>query len=257
MDISLVQLDIVLGDPERNVRNVERLLPPLSGRDLVVLPELWSTGYCLAEASRHGSKLGDGVMSVMSEWSRRFSFHLAGSVLEEDAGAIYNTHVLASPEGKLDHYRKIHLFGPMNEPMYLRAGDRAVVVDAPWGRTGLAVCYDLRFPALFQTYAVAGARVLIVVAEWPAIRIEHWRTLLRARAIETQSFVVACNRVGSDSATLFGGHSVIIDPWGETIAEAGVAETVVNASIDLALVEEVRRKIPVMESRRDEACSLK
>ncbi len=132
-----------------------------------------------------------------------------------------------------------------------RAGERATLAKLPWGTAGLAICYDLRFPELFRGYALAGARLILLPAEWPHPRLAHWRTLLRARAIENQYFVAACNRVGADpNGTRFFGHSTLIDPWGEAIAEAGEEPCLLTATLDLAQVEEIRRKIPVFEDRR-------
>jgi predicted amidohydrolase len=140
----------------------------------------------------------------------------------------------------------------MEEEHYLAAGETTPTFDLPWGRCALAICYDLRFPELFRKYALAGASIIFVPAEWPQARLEHWRTLLRARAIENQLFVVACNRVGESKGTEFCGHSAIYDPWGEPVVEGDRNEVLLTADIDLRLVEEVRRRIPVFADRRVE-----
>jgi predicted amidohydrolase len=140
----------------------------------------------------------------------------------------------------------------MDEEKYLTPGEEPVIVDLPWGRSGLAICYDLRFPELMRGYALGGVRLILIPAEWPHPRRAHWRTLLRARAIENQCFVVACNRVGTTGSTTFFGSSAVIDPWGETLVEAGEVETLLTVTIDTDLVEAVRRKIPVFADRRPE-----
>jgi predicted amidohydrolase len=112
------------------------------------------------------------------------------------------------------------------------------------------ICYDIRFPELARRLALGGAKLLLVPAEWPNPRLHHWRTLLTARAIENQMYVVACNRTGVSGSTSFFGHSMVIDPWGEIVAEADEQETILQATIDLALVDEVRTRIPVFEDRR-------
>jgi predicted amidohydrolase len=117
---------------------------------------------------------------------------------------------------------------------------------------GLTICYDLRFPELFRRYALAGAKLIFVPAEWPHPRLMHWQTLLRARAIENQLFVVACNRVGVVGKTHFCGHSAVIDPWGETIVEGDESEMLLTAEIDLGLVDDVRQRIPIFADRRPE-----
>ena len=151
-------------------------------------------------------------------------------------------------------YRKIHLFRLFDEHKWLGEGETPVALELPWGTTGLAICYDLRFPELFRRYAVAdGAKLIILCAEWPAVRVEHWRSLLIARAIENQCFVAATNACGETGGTLFGGHSMIIDPWGAVIAEAGENEGLVTAAFDLADVDAARQAIPVFEDRRPDA----
>ncbi len=163
-----------------------------------------------------------------------------------------NLFALFSPEGKLTHtYAKLHLFRLMDEELWLDPGTEPTLAKLPWGRTGLAICYDLRFPELFRDYALAGARLMIIPAEWPYPRLMHWRTLLRARAIENQCFVVACNRVGQDpSGTHFFGHSAILDPWGEAIVEGDTEADLLTATIDLAQVDLIRAKIPIFEDLR-------
>jgi predicted amidohydrolase len=122
----------------------------------------------------------------------------------------------------------------------------------PWGKSAIAICYDLRFPELFRSYALAGARIVFLSAAWPYPRLEHWRTLLQARAIENQLFIVACNQVGESKGERFFGHSAIYDPWGRLVVEAGDSKVLLTASVDMALVEEVRQTITVFADRRPE-----
>jgi predicted amidohydrolase len=124
------------------------------------------------------------------------------------------------------------------------------MIGTAWGMVGLAICYDLRFPELFRAYALAGTHTVIIPAEWPNPRMAHWQTLLRARAIENQMFIIACNRVGQSGNTTFFGRSCIIDPWGETIVEAGEQAILLTADIDIDVVDTVRKKIPVFADRR-------
>jgi predicted amidohydrolase len=140
----------------------------------------------------------------------------------------------------------------MAEDHFLVPGDRLALAESPWGTAGLAICYDLRFPEQFRAYALAGARLALLCAEWPNPRLAHWQTLLRARAIENQFFVVACNRVGSSAGTSFFGHSCVIDPWGEVLAEGGDGEELVTAVLDLHRVEEARARIAALADRRPE-----
>jgi omega-amidase len=164
---------------------------------------------------------------------------------------VYNTAVLYDDEGQPRlSYSKTHLIGLMAEDRFLARGDSAGTAQMPWGVTAQAICYDLRFPELFRRYGLAGARLVLLPAEWPDRRIEHWRTLLKARAIENQCFVVACNRVGSDRDNTFGGCSAAIDPWGKVLVEGGEQPGLFTASLDFAEVDEVRRFLPVFRDRR-------
>jgi predicted amidohydrolase len=123
-------------------------------------------------------------------------------------------------------------------------------MELPWGLTGIAICYDLRFPELLRRYAVQGAKLIIIPAEWPIERIDHWRALLQARAIENQAYIVATNSAGKTGDKIFGGHSAVIDPWGKVMVELGEQPGLATVDIDLDYVDTVRARIPVFEDRR-------
>jgi omega-amidase len=252
--ISLGQMDVALGSKEKNLETVKWMTAEASKRDsdIVIFPELWSTGYDLANAGEHATPIQDGVFAETAALSRQFGLHILGSNLSivED-GQFGNTAVLVDPQGETRGvYNKVHLFAPMDEDRYLTPGDSAVLAELPWGRTGIAICYDLRFPEIFRSYGVAGASLILIPSEWPFPRLEHWRTLLRARAIENQLFVAACNRVGTTGDTRFFGHSMVVDPMGEIIVEGGEEETLLTASIDLDQVQRVRSLFNVNDDRR-------
>jgi len=218
----------------------------------VVFPELWSTGYDLARSSVHATPMDRGLFSQMADLARENSLYVMGSLLEDSGHGYRNTAVVASPEGKLvGSYSKSHLFRPMEEAVYLVPGREAPVFDLPWGTSALAICYDLRFPELFRRYALLGAKVVFLVAEWPRPRLLHWQTLLRARAIENQLFVVACNRVGESGDWSFFGHSAVYGPSGELVVEAGEDEFLLTAVLDLDRVEETRRSMTVFQDRNE------
>ena len=252
--LSLGQMDIRFGDPAANFATVTRMTEEAKrrGSDLILFPELWSTAYDLTHASRYASTLTSGLFAGLSALAARTGIHILGSTLsllgENQFG---NTLTVFSPDGALlADYSKIHLFRLMDEHQYLTAGDKPILVDLPFGRAGLAICYDLRFPELFRGYALAGAQMIFLPSEWPHPRLSHWQTLVRARAIENQMFVFACNRVGSDPSNEFFGHSLAVDAWGEVLAEGGEGEELITVAADPANVEEARRKIPVMQDRR-------
>jgi omega-amidase len=252
--ISLGQMDVVLGEPARNLERARALAGEAAARssDVLVLPELWSTGYDLERAAAHATRPDGGMFAAVAELAREHRLYITGSLLGKIAGGgVGNMAVLFGPEGEaLATYSKIHLFRLMDEEKHLAAGDELALAETPWGKTGLAICYDLRFPEQFRAYALAGATIVFLPSEWPHPRLAHWRTLLRARAIENQFFVVACNRVGESKNTRFFGHSTIVDPWGELVVEGGEQEMLLTATIDTAQVAAVRERIPVLSDRR-------
>jgi omega-amidase len=256
LTISLGQMDVSLGEPEQNLGRVKTLAAEAGrrGSDVLVLPELWSTGYDLENAAAYATTIDQGIFETVAELAGEHKLHILGSCLSLlGEGRYGNTAVLFGPDGQVaGHYSKVHLFRLMEEEQYLTAGDRLALLETAWGATGLAICYDLRFPEMFRHYALAGARIVFLPSEWPHPRLAHWRTLLRARAIENQLYLVACNRVGRSKGADFFGHSCIIDPWGEAVVEAGESELLLTATVDLDRVDAVRRTIPVFSDRRPE-----
>lgn len=253
LNISLAQMDVKVGDPEVNFERAANWVEEAAARgsQLVLFPELWSSGYALEDWESLSSELDTGIFARISQLARQHKVAVAGSLLEKRNGKAYNTFALYGPGGERQaSYSKVHLFRLMEEDRWLAAGDRLALVEAGWGLTGLAICYDLRFPEMFRRYALDGARLILLPAEWPARRIAHWQTLLRARAIENQVFVAAVNRVGESRGENFGGLSAVLDPWGDPVVEGGNREALLTAEIDLEQVDEVRRRIPVFEDRR-------
>lgn len=258
LTLSLGQMDIALGQPDVNLERVREWTREAArrGSALALFPELWSTSYADEHLARLADPLGEGLFAQLSELARGERIAIGGSVLERRDGRLYNTFALYGGDGSLQAvYRKVHLFRLMGEDRWLAPGDRLELVETEWGMTGLGICYDLRFPEMFRRYALAGARLILLPAEWPAARAYHWQTLLRARAIENQTFVAACNRVGLLRGESFGGRSAVIDPWGEALVEGGGSETLLTAEIDLDKVDEVRGQIRVFEDRRPDVYS--
>ncbi len=250
--VSLAQINIRLGQPEQNLLRAQEMVASAaqSGSQLILFPELWTTGYDLAEGPRH-ARANLELLAEIKVLAAESRVSIGGSYLLAGPGGVYNTYVLISPNGEEIRYSKIHLFRLMDEHIHLQAGEASQLAAFPWGQAGLAICYDLRFPELFRKYALAGALATFMVAEWPARRIFHWQTLLRGRAIENQMFFGAVNAVGRTGDETFGGRSALIDPWGETICEAGAEEeALIAGAIDPAAVERIRQTIPVFSDRR-------
>lgn len=232
------------------------LAEALPDADMVVLPELWVPGAFNLTAARDvatplSSPVMDRIRSLAADAS---TWVHAGSFAEAlPDGRIFNTAVLIEPSGDIvATYRKRHLFGfATGERTVMSEGDALVVVETPLGATGLATCYDLRFPEMFRDLVESGAQTFLLCSGWPTTRIEHWRVLTRARAIEDLAWVVACNGVGSHADITLGGHSIVVDPRGEIVAEAGDDETVLFAEVHPATADEWRETFPVLGDRRD------
>ncbi|MCJ7734387.1 MAG: carbon-nitrogen family hydrolase [Anaerolineales bacterium] len=252
-NIALAQLDLLFGDPEGNFLKADAAVGKAAndGADLVLLPELWACGYDLDHADTYASSLQQGWFHHMQNMAGAHGIALGGSMIEQDQGKNYNTFALFDQGGSLlGSYRKIHLFQLLNEKKYLHAGSKLVLVDAPWGKTGLAVCYDLRFPEMFRAYAASGAEVILLVAEWPQRRINHWNILIQARAIENQLFIAAVNKVGTNQGIKLGGQSAVINPMGEILVQGGEEEELLLGEINLEDVNKVRRWMPVLSDRQ-------
>ncbi len=255
LKIGLAQIDLALGQREHNLATVQQIAEQAAQQacDLLVLPELWGSGYALEQAAELSDALDEGLFAASAELAQTHRLAICGSLLERRSDGIYNTATIYDQDGQRQAvYRKIHLIGLMDEDRYLRPGTGLGFGSAAWVNSGLAICYDLRFPELFRRYALEQARLIILPAEWPVQRIEHWRTLLKARAIENQCVVVGCNRVGSDHANSFGGHSAIIDPWGKVLVEGDEQAGLWVAQVDLDSADEARAFLPVLRDRRPE-----
>lgn len=254
LHIALGQMDVQLGQVQANLATVQRLTAVAAdqGCDLLLLPELWSTGYDLENKSRYATPTDAGMFAELAQLAAQHQIAIVGSCLADlGHGRVGNTAVYFDKTGRsLGEYSKTHLFRLMAEEQHLVAGHGCTLIQTEWGLAGLAICYDLRFPELFRAYALAGANMILLPAEWPHPRLAHWRTLLQARAIENQLFVVACNRVGESKNSRFFGHSCIIDPWGEMVVEGDEEAGLLTAVVDLDRVADIRAKIPVFADRR-------
>ncbi|MDY6875239.1 MAG: nitrilase-related carbon-nitrogen hydrolase [Chloroflexota bacterium] len=256
LTIALAQMDIHTARPEDNLARARNFAAQAheASADLLLLPELWLHGYDLERAGEWAAPLGEGGFAQMAALASEFGLHLAGSLLERHTGGVSNTAVLYAPDGALlGSYRKIHLFRLMQEHHYLTPGDHATLCPTPWGPVGLAICYDLRFPELFRAMALAGAVLFLVPAQWPVRRVEAWFLLARARAVENELIVTACNRVGSDDQVEFPGRSCVVDPWGHVLVEGDDRERLLVAQTDLREISKARRYLTIYQDRRPDA----
>ena len=252
--VALLQLDLreSEGLPQREAAVAQLLgaLPP--GVELAVLPELWTVGAFSKELKASAQPLDGPFAGSMSAAARERGIWLhAGSFVEQQPdGAFSNTSLLFDPGGEMVAlYRKIHTFGfGEGEADLLTAGDEVVVVETPLGLTGLSTCYDLRFPELYRRQRELGAECFMIPAGWPSARIEHWDALLRARAIENQAVVLACNCTGDSAGVSLGGHSDVLDHDGRALGSW--QDSTLVADVAIADTQERRRRFPVHDDRR-------
>jgi len=256
---SLIQFDIVFKDPEQNRKILKKWVKEAvnNNPDLLVLPETWTTGFAASvfkNADRYAEKEDGKSISLIREIAADNNVYIAaGSIIEKDGNNFYNTMYLVDREGSIvGKYRKMHLFSVLDEDRGLNNGEDMPVFKTDFGKLACMTCYDIRFVEMARTYALKGAQAIIVVANFPAPRLNHWRILLQARAIENQLYIIACNRVGQAEGNYFFGHSMVINPRGEIITEAGEEKTVLTASIDFNRVSKVRNEIPMYKDRKPE-----
>lgn len=226
----------------------------MHGVDMVVLPELWTTGAFDLELGIANREQIPGALSErLAELAARNSTWLhAGSIVERDGDNCYNTSLVIDAAGNLAAaYRKIHLFGfDEGEAALVAAGHEAVVVETPLGLTGLATCYDLRFPELFRLLVERGATSIIVSASWPARRVAAWQSMIPVRAAENQCFVFGCNATGTHAGVELAGRSLVADPMGEIMQQGGTGEELITAEVDLDQVRKLRAEFPVLRDRK-------
>ncbi|WP_042455901.1 carbon-nitrogen family hydrolase [Neobacillus dielmonensis] len=256
LKVSCIQMDIAYGNPQKNVQNAEKLIEKAieNQPDIIVLPELWTTGYDLTRLEEIADKNAEQTIQFFKQAAQKFKVNfVGGSVANQGKNGVKNTLLIINKLGELVHqYSKLHLFKLMEEHLYLNAGVDKGLFQLEGCQFAGVICYDIRFPEWIRAHTSSGAEVLFVVAEWPAPRLMHWRSLLIARAIENQCYVIACNRSGVDPKNQFAGHSMIIDPWGEIVAEAGEKQEILTAVIEMDKVKAIRNEIPIFEDRRPE-----
>ena len=261
MKIACDQMDEYLGDSAYNYAHALELVrkAAAAGADTVLLPETFNIGFFPREKLAELAD-PDGEIVKMAFGALAAELHInliAGSVVTNRGGQVYNTSYVFDRGGTcIASYDKTHLFTPMGEHEYFTPGDSLCAFTLDGVRCGLITCYDLRFPELTRSLVLQGADLLFVPAEWPAVRMLHWQTLNRARAVENQIFLACCNGCGTAGETVYGGHSAVYDPWGELLAEAGDREEIILADCDFSVKEKIRSSINVFRDRRPDLYKL-
>lgn len=255
MKLALVQLQVLEKNKAGNVvHGLEVLRKVTKDHDLVVLPEVWITGYSLGHLQQEAETFdGELVQEICAIAKENSCAIIAGSMPMKHDGKIYNTSLAISKEGELaNYYDKVHLFGLFNEEKFFAPGQRFNAYDLDGICCGSTICYDLRFPELFRHLALQGAKIIFCPAEWPDARGDIWRLLAQARAAENHTFVVAVNCAGVFKGAPFFGHSMVVAPNGKILAEAGMDEEIVSLDIDLAAIDKVRARINALADVRKE-----
>lgn len=242
LTLTLLQQPLAWMDGEANLAHFDRLLVPLSGRDLIVLPEMFTTGFAMEAAQQ--SLPQERVVAWLADHARRLNAMVGGSAaLQTEKGPV-NRFLLVEPGGRLHSYDKRHLFRMGDEHHHYVAGERREIIAWRGWRILPQICYDLRFPVFSRSrndYDLA-----LYVANWPEARSHHWQALLMARAIENQAYVAGCNRVGEDGKSLrYSGDSQIISPQGMILDRARAHQpAILNATLSLETLNGYRDSFP-------------
>jgi predicted amidohydrolase len=253
MRVTSIQLEIRDQSKSKTVDYVLQMLSKAPKSDLILLPEIWPTGYfSFARYEKEAESINGETVQALQKKAKELGTHVfMGSFVEKEGDALYNTSVMLSPGGEiLAKYRKIHLFGyQSDERKLLKAGSEFPVISLPWGKTGFSTCYDLRFPELYRKMVDSGAEFFLVTSAWPERRLNAWRLFNQSRAHENLAFLFSCNCAGVDSGATYAGHSMFVNPLGEIIAEADKSEEILSAEFDPAMVQQVRKDFTALRDR--------
>lgn len=255
MKIALIQMKVVAGDGTGNRAHGLAMAEKAAQKaDVLVLPEIWTIGYALKDVKQWAEDQSGSTLTALQAIARQSQVTIiTGSLPYLQGGRIYNGAFVINAAGDIiGDYQKIHLFNLMGEERFFAPGSKRCVFPLQHTTAGLTICYDLRFPELFRSTTLDGATIIFVPAEWPAARGSHWRTLLQARAIENQIYICAVNCVGQHRENVFYGHSMVVSPNGDIIAEGTDSESIVYAEVDVSVVEQVRKGMSVWQDRRPE-----
>jgi omega-amidase len=259
MKIAIAQISCALGDVSANVRKIRDFASRAkeSGAELVVFPEMADTGYSMPVIKKHATTWSEGAIPELRKMAKTLQIAIVSGVSEREGSAIYNAQIVIDATGEIvTKYRKTHLFAaaPIEEDKCFSPGSAFASFAQSGFRCGLSICYDLRFPEVYRALALnEHANVFLISCAWPFPRVEHFRILALARAIENQSYVIVSNRVGADDGVSFCGSSAIIDPYGVVVAGAPAdREELILGDLSAEVVASIRKKMPVLDHRRPE-----
>ncbi len=251
MKVTIIQLNISWCNPEENIRKAEKLMIQAPDSDLYVLPEMWSTGFETEPLNIADSESNCKALLWMKQTAKRYNCAICGSLAISQEGIFRNRHYFVDGKtGTVSYYDKHHLFTYGHEDQFYKPGGEHTIVEYMGFRILLLTCYDMRFPVWSRFAESLNYDIIICVANWPDSRQNAWQILTRARAIENQAFVIACNRVGDDKYCHYRGQSAMISPIGKTLASCPAnEETTVSFFLNLKSLEQQRAKFKVLEDR--------
>lgn len=256
MKIKILQFEIKEADFEANKDTIESLISEnYKNTDIIVLPEMWNLGYALTQLNQLTDEAMAKCYDFISRLAKQFNTNIvAGSIANKTEKGIYNTAFSVARNGALlNKNDKVHLVPMLDEPQYLTAGkDNPNCFEVEGMPVSQLICYDLRFPEVARHSIMEGSKVIFVVAQWTTKNLEHWRVLLRARAVENHCFIVACNSVGrvnhpNHMTNTYAGHSMIVHPSGEILIEANDGPQVIECEVNIEEVDVQRENIPTLD----------
>jgi len=256
MKISLAQIDIESGNVTKNIQTMLSYVEKAKKdeNDLVIFPEMSDTGYDMEVILKKATTWKVGVVPALCEAAKLHNINIIAGVSEKDKADVFNAVVVINREGEITgNYRKTHLITaePMLEHKFLKPGNKLGIVKVDGHKIGIITCYEIRFPEISRALALSGIELLVIPAAWPLVRLPHWNTLIPARAIENQIYVAATSRIGNDTGLQFSGSSMIISPYGNTLASATqIHEGLISSVIDFNFINTVRSQIKVHQDRR-------
>lgn len=250
MKVGLLQYSPSWENPELNKTRIINLLSQNSLFELLVMPELTLLGFTMNSA-KFAENLDGDSFDFYSKLAREFNLNISGGIIERENSKYFNSLLILNRQGQLiSRYRKIHPFSFSGEDKHYTGGFDPVIAEIDNIKTGLSICYDLRFPELYRTYAKQRVHLILNVANWPDTRIDHWRALLKARAIENQCYVIGVNRIGDDPALHYNGFSSVYDPMGVELLSSADDEKILICEIDIDYLNQVRNNLPFLRDMR-------
>lgn len=257
--VLVVQLETIAGDIESNIKKVNKLLDESNHKeaDLIVLPELWTTGWDCPNFAKYAEKLESSkTLTFLKELALKYNSNVIGgsSILQKNNENIRNTCIILNRQGDIiTTYDKFHLFSLRGqaEGSYIEAGKTPVIAKTDIGKIGISICYDIRFPELFRLYAFNNTDLMVNMAAWPQHYVDEYITLSKARAIENQTFFISASLTGKINENFnFAGNSIVIDYMGRTVAKLDDEEKVLFCEINLDEMKEYREQMPILKDTK-------